>query len=202
VLLACVALCLGPASCGKDDEEGGGTTGPQLTAEELNALGWEAFTGGAYTSAVGHFEAAVALNGGFEEARLGLGWACASVGRYDDAMSAFGALLAGAYATDAYAGLAAAALPHHPDQAVAAAQTALSRDGAYSFYKRPSYDHRDLHLVLAEAHFALAEYAAAQAQVELLDPGVVLDPQAPGYVQALAAEIERLGTLLAPGLPD
>jgi tetratricopeptide (TPR) repeat protein len=197
-----LTIGLSLTSCNEEDKGGGGPGGPQLTAEELNTMGWDDFAVGAYRTAAENFEAALALEGGFQEARLGVGWAYAFRGRYDDAISAFDVILGGSFATDAYAGQAAAALPTHPDLAIAAAHDALARNATYAFARRTSYDYQDLHLILAEANFALAQYPAAQTEVDNLNPQNGLDPQAPDYLPALSAEIERLSVLLASDLPD
>ncbi len=201
-----LALCLSGglwlSSCSEDKkDEGGGGTIPGLSAAELNELGWEGMDAGAYLDARANFEAAVEKDSGLAEARLGLGWALAYTGAYADAEAAFEELLSGSHATDAYAGRAAAVLAIDAALAISSAQTALERDAAYAFYKRPSFDYRDLHLILAEAYFDLAQYANAQNEVDVLNPENGLDPQAPDYPEALSTEIERLSVLLAYELP-
>jgi tetratricopeptide (TPR) repeat protein len=201
LLAVLLPMTLFLSSCG-DDDDGGTIVGPIFTAAELNELGWEAFDVGEYAEAVSYFQQSLDKSDGLQEARLGLGWGLTYTGEYSDAIATFDDLVSsGEYTTDAYAGQAAAALATDPALAISSAEAALELDEDYEFEKQPSFDFQDLQLIIAEAHFALAQYAEAQAQVDILNPGNDLDPEDPDYVTDLALEIERLRDLLARALP-
>lgn len=199
IMVLLVAM-LGVLSCG--DEETGPTTPTGPSAEELNATGWDTLSDGDYLAAVQYFTDALEKDATLDEARLGLGWSNALTGEYAEAVSSFTVLVdAGALTVDAYAGRAAAALAVDPALALSSAEGALGINSGYVFERRPSFDYLDLHLIMAEANFALAQYPAAQAQVDILDPDNALDPSDPNYLTDLAFAIEALRALVAGDLP-
>ena len=184
-------------ACSEDDETGG-PTGTTFTAEELNDMGWDALSAGDHEDAVSYFEQALEKAASLHEARLGLGWGLTQTGSYEDAVAAFDAVIAaGVYAADAQAGRAVAALESDPTLAVSAASAALSIDAEFASEWIEGFDHLDLHLIMAEAYFALAQYSDAQVQVDLLDPENELNPQDLEYVTDLALAIEALRELVA-----
>lgn len=194
-------ICL--SSCGDD-----GGPGPGMTAVDYNEAGWSSYSTGSFASARESFEKALELEPGFTEARLGLGWCEAHAGEHGPALDDFNEVIeAGEYVIDALAGRAASALAATRDSlAITSADSALALDDAYEFDRHKAYNWRDLTLIMAQAHFALAQYGDAQAQVDILDPGNGLDPASPEswivegqahptYEGALAMEIERLWSL-------
>jgi len=221
ILLLAVGLMV--SSCGDDDDDkqgggGGGPTGPDYTAQELNEMGWASFTLGDYYDAWSDFTQSVAKDAALHEAHLGLGWAQAYTGRHADAATTFQDLIAGGHLTDdAHAGLAATVLFTDPEAAEAAAQQVLNADPDYVFSRRPTFDYRDLFVILAEAYFMQQRYQLAQVTAETVGaaeglPPSGLDPQLPGtwvvdgvpyttYPAALAAVIQNLSLLLASHVP-
>lgn len=222
VLLLATGLLVG--SCGDDDDSsddpggGGGPSGPEYTAVELNAMGWDSFAIGDYYDAWDAFTQAVAKDAVLYEARLGLAWSFAYTGMHADAMLTFGELISGNHlVNDARAGLAAAALFTAPEVAEEAAETVLAADADYVFSRRASFDHRDLQLILAEAYFAQQRYNLAQLMadnvaddLELpisgLDPVVATTWVVDGvtyatYHAALATVLQNLSLLLATHVP-
>jgi tetratricopeptide (TPR) repeat protein len=199
---ACAGLALAVGSCGDD---GGG---PRLSAAELNESGWEDCALGEYNEALSSFEEALSLEDGLVEARLGWAWCKAYLGDYSASVSGYDEVIdSGEFVTDAFAGRAAAAL-EIPDYAgaIASADSALARDPGYRFGRQPAYDFGDLRLILAQSHFALAQYESAQDQVDIIDPSNRLDPESSAtwvvggvtystYEAALAAIIEFLWAL-------
>ena len=197
LVLACI-LCMGlVSSCGDDDVA--------MTAADYNNAAWSSYAGGDYTDARSDFETALDLDPDMHEARLGIAWCDAHDAEYDEAMVGFDTVItSGDFATDAFAGRAAAAHAADLDSlAIASADSALARDADYEFSRKEEYNWRDLRLILAQACFALGLYAEAQAEVDILDPGNGLDPanettwevggQAqPTYEAALALLIEAL----------
>jgi tetratricopeptide (TPR) repeat protein len=218
-----LAASLLAASCGEEDSGpgggGGGPTTPDYTADELNTMGWASYAVGDYYDAKSYFGQALAKDAGQDEARLGLGWSQAFTGEHLAAITTFNGLLDDdRRTTDAQAGLAAAALFTDPQQSLVAAQAAVDADPQYVFERRESFNFLDLHLIQAQAHFALHDYAAAQAKVEEIEamveelPPSGLDPQDPetwvvggvtyaSYQAALAAVIHDLGVMLASHIP-
>jgi len=80
--------------------------------------------------------------------------------------------------------------------AIASVNAALGIDPNYVFAHDAALDWQDLRLILAQSHFALGEYAEANAQVGILG-GTVQDPTSPRFVEDLLSEIERLGKTIA-----
>jgi tetratricopeptide (TPR) repeat protein len=190
-------------SCG--DDEGPGS---RLSAAEHNEEGWASYVLGDYEDARGHFTDALTLDPELYEARLGAAWCEAQQGEYLTAVADFDILLESSLLMeDAFAGRAAAALEIPDDSlAVASAESTLARDEGYFFARRPDYNFYDLHLILAQAYFALSEYSKAQEQADILYPGNGLDPAEPSswvvdqvayptYEAALAVLIEYLWAL-------
>lgn len=219
VLFCGLVLC----SCNDDDpvDTSGGTPGgttPVYTASELETMGWESFALADYAMAVTHFEDALALQEDLHSARLGLGWSLAYAGDHAAAVEEFDALLdAGALTTDAYAGKAAALLFSDPAAARSNAEQALSMSAEYVFSYHESFDALSLHIMIAQASYALQEYSAAQAKVDELEIGYGLTPNGldpqdpltwivgeatyPSYAEALAVVIQLLPERLAAEVP-
>jgi len=206
-----VALLL--SSCGEDE-------GPGMTAAQHNEAGWASYNSRDYSGAHSHFSEALGLDPGLTEARLGLAWCSAQQGQHASALADFNEIIdtgPDTLVTDAFAGRAVTALAMESDSvAIASAESTLARSAKYSFGRHPDFDWRDLRLVMAQGYFGLAQYADAQAQVDILDPDNGLDPAVPAswvvggnsyptYEAALAMEIEWLwsivgeGGLLSPG---
>ena len=198
LIVAGFAFTLSVSSC---DDDGG----PRMKAADYNEAGWESYGLGDYASAHSSFVSALSMDGDLVEARLGLGWCEAWEGEHEAALESFDTVIeTGEFVGDAYAARAAAALAASMDSlAVASAESTLVMDADYVFARRDGYDWRDLRLILAQARFAMAQYADAQEQVDILDPGNGLDPGDPAswvvdevahptYEAALAMEIERL----------
>ena len=203
VLAIGLAALIVLTSCG--DDEG---PGARLTAAEHNEEGWKSYILGDYGDARAHFNDALKLDPELYEARLGVAWCEAQQGEYLSAVADFDMLLdSGFLMEDAFAGRAAAALEIPDDSlAVASAESTLARDGHYFFARRPDYNFHDLHLILAQAYFALSDYPKAQEQADILYPGNGLSPTEPStwvvgeveyptYEAALAVLIEYLWTL-------
>jgi tetratricopeptide (TPR) repeat protein len=161
--------------------------------------GWNAFESGDFASAASRFQAEINGNPGNARAHNGLGWANAKLGNLSAAITNFSqALSKGFRGVDPHAGQALVYRDLEPVDyalAIAAANAALAADPDYQFAHDPALDYLDLHLVLAQSHFALGDYAAANAEVAVLG-GNVQDPQSATFVEDLLAEIERLGQVV------
>ena len=73
------------------------------------------------------------------------------------------------------------------------ADSALAIDPDYVFEHDPTFDWKDLRLILAQSYYGLSQYDEAQAQVDILNPDNTLDPESDTYMEDLLAEIQRLG---------
>jgi len=191
-LLAAIA-----AGCG-----GGESSGPETepTGEELVAQGWEAFESSDWTRALARFQAALSADVLPADAYNGLGWTYATVDSFRLALGFFDAALgAGVAGADPYAGKSVVLRENAPPDyagAVTAASEALDRSPRYQFAHDPTFDWRDLHLLLAQCNFALTLYGEAGAHVDSLG-GTPPDPSSPDYVEELSEEIEDLASGIA-----
>jgi len=68
----------------------------------------------------------------------------------------------------------------------------FARDAAWAFDPLPALDVDDLRVLKAANHFALTEFDASLAQVQLLDSGFAADVGTPAGRAALAEKIEAL----------
>ena len=191
-------VALGPACDGGD-----GDTAPAESASSLTNEGWTLFEAGDFEGAAGKFARATTLDAAYAPAYSGLGWSYARMDTLDKALDNFGRAIAASKTSgvlvDSYAGSAPVyrdldTRPSHFDSAAVYASNALSLDRRYVFEHDSRFDWHDLHLVMAQAYFALNAYAAANARVDSLG-GNVQDEGSPDFIEDLAAEIERLETV-------
>ena len=159
--------------------------------------GWQHLAGGNAVSARTSFQGALGKSATSAEAHLGVAW-CDFVERnFEEAAAGFENALT--YLTsqqlslDAQVGLALAeAQQGDLAQAAVYAQSVLAQDAEYTFAYLPWVDYLDLHVVIARASYADADYTAAQEEVDYLNPHNVLDPGMSGYTVALGAAINVL----------
>ena len=191
---AVIGACLLFSSCGG----GGGGAGPENPA----APGWTLFEDGNYTAARDSFLVALAADSTATEVWSGLGWCLARLDFRESAIAHFTACLAlqpaSPVAEEAQAGRAAAALGTEPAQAelaLASAEAALAASPRFVFRYDSGVDWQDLHLIIAEASYALSDYDRALAEVDSLG-GTRPDPGSPTFLAELLAELQRLADLL------
>jgi tetratricopeptide (TPR) repeat protein len=195
ILPAVLLLCAG---CG-----GGGDSGPSESASSRTVEGWTLFESGDYEAAVEKFNRAASLDVSYAEAYDGLGWTYARLDSLSRSLDNFGRAVRtsthGDILTDSYAGSSPVyrdleTRPQHFDSAAVYAGNALALERRYVFEHDQTFDWHDLHLIMAQSYFGLTDYASANAQVDSLG-GNVQDPGSPTFIEDLAAEIERLGTI-------
>ncbi len=169
--------------------------------------GWIEFESGHYYGAISAFDEASEIEPMRSNSYLGLGWCYAMIDELDTSMSNFEtAISIEPDAPDGYAAMAFVYLAQkqHED-AITAAEQAISLGGEeYVFSQIPDVQTRNIRLVIAECHYALGQYAEAQAQVDILKPDNDLNQNSHTYKQDLIMEIEGLksvGEVLA-GLGD
>jgi|GEM_PF-3138922 len=208
--IAALALCSG---CG-DEEQGG------LPVDEV-AAGWSAFQNADYEGGIASFQAAAGEASGWGEPYSGMGWchvglANASLLIDGDENAAEGHLLSAeqnfglavarnANLTDAWVGMAlvkmaqvryqaddAAVLAKYVEAGQAASRAIELGQDKYVFRYDSQVTVRSLRVVLAEAAFYTGDYLTAEAQVELLDLNLMLDPHDPDYIERLLEAIARL----------
>ncbi len=197
-LSAAVLLALATASgCGDGD------SGPADSASSRTAEGWALFGSGDYLGALEKFGGALDLDPSYADAHNGLGWTYARLDSLSESLDGFGRAIRGGghgvVLADSYAGSSPVyrdidTRPSHFDSAAVYASSALSIDRRYVFVHDAGFDWHDLHLIIAQAYFALNEYDSASAHVDSLG-GNVQDPSSPTFIEDLADEIERLETL-------
>jgi tetratricopeptide (TPR) repeat protein len=198
LLLSCFCMiALLPAGCG-DDGDG---PGPVTSAESLTADGWRLFEAASFAAALDRFDAALETDPVWGEAYNGLGWTWMNLDSLEAAVDAFERAMGKNVETpaDPLAGMAAARRDLEPvdlELCLTAADSALSLSPRYVFSHDPSYDWRDVRLILAHAHFGLGQYAEASAQVDNLG-GIPQDPGSDTFVEDLMEEIQRLGEVFS-----
>lgn len=166
---------------------------------DLVGEGWAAFEAGNLATAALRFEAAIVREPSNNEAHNGLAWTCLRRGNLSDAVFGFDMAIANGFSgPDAHAGKAILLRDLPPvdyPAAIDAAVAALRIEAAFVFVHDTRFDWKDLRLVMAQSHFALGEYEAANAQVGLLG-GTVQDPVSPTFVLDLLSELDRLGDVI------
>lgn len=184
--------------CGGGGGDGNGPTDEELAAE-YTAAGWTAFEAGDFEEAEGHFSDALEKVETYAPAHLGFGWCRALGGDYAGASTSFDAAIAnGLSGADPYAGKAAALrdiVPADHAGAIEAATLALGAAPTYQFSHDASFDWRDLMLILAQASFALGDYATANDHLPPLG-AAALNESSDTFVEDLLAELEDLGTTI------
>ncbi len=197
VLAASALLLLGSlAACGGKKS----TEPPEKTVAEFIAEGWGKYQDGSYEAGGRSFDEALTKEPGNRSALLGRGWCRAKLGDPTGAA----ADLTGASADvglrdDAEAGLAFVHLAAGAYQsAVSAAASVLSRNPAWTFSHATRPDAKSLHLLTAQAHFALGDFEEAlSAVVDHLNSSFHAVISTPEGRAELAAEIERLRVAMA-----
>jgi tetratricopeptide (TPR) repeat protein len=168
------------------------------TPEQLLSEGWDAFTLKNYSLALTDFTAAIQGNTNLVDAYNGSGWTnaklnalAASVTSFTDGLSkdttriAIKAGLAFVYNAQKQYQLSI-------DRALAVFQA----DPNWVFSHDLSISVSTLHILLAEDYFALANFTASYLQVQVVNPSFVADVSTRTGQSALAAEIERLRSLM------
>jgi len=196
--VASLALAVACASgCGGDS----GSPMPQNPAPELTAEGWTLFESGDLSGAKGKFRDAISASSGFADAHNGLGWSLALLDSLVSAQSAFSnAIASGPPGGEAHAGRAFVRAETASDDLALAlddATTALARAPLFVFSHDAAIDWRDVRLLRAQLFFELGEIDSSAAEVDILG-GALPSVSDPGFADSLAAEIERIGALVAP----
>ncbi len=207
-------LSLTLAGCGGSDETPVNPPSPP-TAADLTAEGWQHFEAGDLDLALAAFDSATVLNANHGPAYVGQGWTRlslaatdgelqAAVGSFD---TAFGQ---GETGNDTRAGRAAARLASAGSalaSAIVDAEAVLADTPVYSFGYRSSFDHRDLHLIIAFAEVTLDDFAAALTAADAIQAsGIDFDDSATwqvdsttylSFVAAVLAHVNKLAGLYA-----
>ncbi len=220
LLVAFLAIVLG--ACSEEEEISRAPTSPSeetqtYSAAELDSMGWEAFDEARFATALEYFSQAVELPDVQPSSRLGLAWSMAYWGDLEvwaDAAEIFADLAEeGFYSGLCLLGRAAVLVWIEPDSAAASALAALETGEEFAYGESLQFDASDAHFLLAEAYYRAAEYALAQAEVDILDPENGLDPESSDtwvvdgvryetYEQALAAEIQYLRVIFGLEVPQ
>lgn len=180
-------------SCGDDPVP------TEPTYDELIAQGWNAFIQADYDGAFDIFDQASTLDASMAEAYNGKGWCGLRTDQLSSAASDFSSaagknnrsatLFAGwSFVLNAQKSYAASNTQ---------ADSALARDPSWEFEHTLPYDADYLHLVKAQNYFALLNYTASLAEVQILNVSFSANVATADGRAALSAEIERLRTTLS-----
>lgn len=170
------------------------------TAAELIKQGWLKFEAGNFTGARSDFSAALSIStnsGDSSGAFLGLGWAEL---RQDHGGLAENRLVEYLYLSpgtnDGRAGLAFAYWAQRKFQrAIDTANVVLSSDPSWTFDHDNSINYLDLHLLLAQCYYELANFATSlQIVQQYFDPDFTVDVNTYDGKAELADKIQSLWT--------
>jgi tetratricopeptide (TPR) repeat protein len=191
VLLFSLSMCvLAGCSNGGDTEE--------LTASELAAKGWEAYAAKDYPTALARFNESVSKDASYADAYNGLGWTASQLNDLPAAVTHFSAGIArSATLLDLRAGIAF--VYNAQKNYLSSAQRGLEviqTNPTWVFMRDRSVSASDVRLLLAADYFAVADYANALQQVQILSPGFSADVATVAGQRALAEEIERLRSVV------
>ncbi len=204
VILFVVAVSM--AGCSKNkatDPNGGGDGGTTHDAAFYVELGWESYDAGDYIDARSQFERAVSQDSTYAPAISGGAWTSIELGYTGFAQGEFERAIAESSSyIPAHCGravtshaealnipqLAAERLP----VTVEAASNVLQLGGeSWQFDRISTINARHMRVLLALTYYELGQYADAQSQIDILDPGNGLDPGDPDYARLLLIEIEN-----------
>ncbi|MCK4416670.1 MAG: hypothetical protein KAV99_00695 [Candidatus Latescibacteria bacterium] len=187
--LILVIIALSISGCGDKGAE------PEKTAPELIAEGWQAYEARDYGGALSKFNEVVTKDATLADAYTGLGWTNAKLNVLSSAVTNFSQCLSlDPRNLDAKAGLAFVYNAQNEySQSITKANEVLSIDPNWSFSHDNTLSSGDLHLLIAENYYALAEFENSLTEVRsFLNTSFAADVTTPEGRAALAAEIERL----------
>ena len=176
----------------------GGDEPSPPTAPELVAQGWQSYVSKDYQSALDKFTQAIGLDGGFVDAYNGAGWAQAKLNRLSNSLTSF-TTGHGKDSTnlEINAGMAIVlSAQHNYAQSALHATAVITAQPGWSFSHDATLSTADLHLLLAEDYFAMANYSSSLAEVKLLNSTFDADILTVAGKTLLAQEIERLRSLV------
>ena len=185
VLLSCIMLW----SCSKNE------TGPSVvTPEQLVAQGWQAYAGRSYQLALDRFAEALRANPNLVDAYNGSGWANAKLDSLTASVAGFSSgLLKDSTNLQIKAGLS---FVYNAQKqyvfSISRASQVLQADPNWRFSRDTSANFSDLHVLLAEDYFAVADFDSSLIQVRVLNSSFNADVTFLAGQSALANEIERL----------
>jgi hypothetical protein len=178
----------------------GGDNPPEKTPEQLLADGWKAYSSRQYQLALTDFNSAAQGNPALADAFNGAGWANAKLNSLTasvvDFMDGLGKSPGNVQMKAGLSFVFNAQKLY--DSSITRAGEALVADANWVFPRDTSVNQFDLHLLLAEDYFARTppDYNASLAQVVgYLNPSFNAVVSTIAGQTALAAEIERLGTI-------
>ena len=216
-LTLALTLSLMLAGCGGSEDTPLDPPGPPdpPTAADLTADGWQHFEAGDLDLALAAFDSATVLNANHGPAYVGQGWTrlslAATDGELQAAVGSFNTAFGqGETGNDTRAGRAAARLASAGSDlagAILDAEAVLDNTPVYSFSYRSSFDHRDLHLIIAFAEITLDDFEAALTAADAIQAsGIDFDDSATwqvdgatylSFVAAVLAHVNKLAGLYA-----
>jgi hypothetical protein len=170
----------------------------QKTPEQLLSEGWDAFGVKNYSLALTDFTAAIAGNANLVDAYNGSGWANAKLNALAASVTSFtNGLSKDSTQIAMKAGIAFVYNAQKQYQlSIDRGLAVFAADPNWVFSHDLSISVLTLRVLLAEDYFALANFTASYQQVQVVNPSFVADVSTSAGQSALAAEIERLRSLM------
>lgn len=166
-------------------------------ANEALSQGWEKFETGDYNAALANFEEAVNNNSNLIDAYSGLGWTNAKLDEMEEAEELFfeGFQKDTSY-VDIVAGLAFVRnAQKYYSSSNNWAQSALYNMNHWYFPHDNSLDYKDVHLLMSENYFALADFESSLLQVQEL-VSFTTDVSTQEGITELGLKIEELKSII------
>ena len=175
-----------------------GGDGSTPTAGELIDQGWQSYSSRSYQAALDKFNEALGMDGSLVDGYNGAGWASAKLNQLSTSLAKLTTGLS--KDTSNLEIKAALAIVYNAQrtyaQSISFANRVLAVRPNWSFSHDATVSAADLHLLLAEDYFAMANYNASLVEVKALNPAFDADVSAVHGQAALAGEIERLRSIV------
>ena len=162
---------------------------------QLLSEAWTSFESGSYSDAVDLFTDAMNAGANTAECYCGIGWSNLYLENYSEAETEFtSSIAANDEYYDSYAGLGFASISiGNFSEALTAISSAFEFGGEdYIFSHDSTVSWWDLRLINAQAYFHTGEYLNCYAQLQILDPLLVLDPDSETFIADLLELLETL----------
>jgi tetratricopeptide (TPR) repeat protein len=188
IIISICFLAISFGGCGNDEEVVAPDTGERISR------GWKEYVAGNYEDAIAKYEEALEEDPASGEAYNGIGWARARLGQLVGSMDSFKkAVTKDPGNADAHAGLAGAYLADGDyERAIASAKLVLSLEPEY-VSDHDDIQAADIRVLLAQCYYNVGDYAAAEAQIDVLGgAGKGLNAASPTYPADLLSVIEEL----------
>ncbi|MBX7149988.1 hypothetical protein K1X84_00010 [bacterium] len=168
---------------------------------EVTESGWIKYQAHNYAGAATDFAQAISLDPVYADALLGSGWTNLKTDNLNSALTNFNSAVTHGSTTDGNAGKAFAELNlNNFTNAISAVNAFITITSgtptSYTFSRDNSINQLDMLWIRARAHYLNADFASAEAMVDILNPSNTLNSASPTYVADLADAIEQLRSVV------